>query len=255
VTKFGFTAPSVLLALVLAGCGASDSGQSSDPTASLAAAPLRTLGEKSAQVSYSPDSGAQARADVSFVSREARVSNDSGEHVIYTPTHWYTSWPVKDPITGKEWLRFERLKDGIHQDDRLRLIAYLAAGATNVREGDADEIDGLETTRYGARVDVATAARAVPDADRELTRKVLEEELLGQTGRAVFWLDDEGRLRRIRIHVPPGRTYSRTDPNGDSVSYESGREGLTSTFEFMEFGIEVDATPPPPDEVGDLLSP
>jgi hypothetical protein len=254
VTKFGFTAPSVLLALVLAGCGASDSGQSSDPTASLAAAPLRTLAEKSARTSYSAP-GAQAQADVSFVSREARVSDDSGEHVIYTPTHWYISRPEKDPITGKKWLRFERRKDGVNRDDRLRFIPYLAAGATDVRGDDAMEVDGVETTRYETSVDVATAVKSVPDADRALASKVLEEALLGQTGRAVFWLDDEGRLRRIRVHVPPGRTYSRTDPNGDSVSYESGREGLTSTLEFTEFGIDVDATPPPPDQVGDWRSP
>ena len=220
---------------------------------------MLTLGEKSARMSYSAQPGVQARANVSFVSREARVArevaNDTLEHVIYTPTHWYVSRPVKDPLTGKKWLRFERPKDGIGQDDRLRLIPYLAAGATDVREGDAGEVDGVETTRYEARVDVATAVKAVPEADRALARKALEEELLGQTGRAVFWLDDEGRLRRIRVHVPPDRTYSRTDPNGDSVSYESGREGLTSTLEFMEFGIEVDATPPPPDQVGDWLSP
>lgn len=254
MTRIGLTAASVLLALVLAACGASDPGQSSEPTAFLAAAPSRTLGEKSARTSYSAP-GARARGDVSFASREARVSNDGGEHVIYTPTHWYISRPGKDPITGKKWLRFERRKDAIHQDDRLRLILYLAAGATDPSEGDAGEVDDVETTRYEARVDVATAVKAVPEADRALARKVLEEELLGQTGRAVFWLDDEGRLRRIRVHVPPGRTYSRTDPNGDSVSYKSGREGLTSTVEFMEFGVEVDATPPPPDQVGDLMSP
>jgi hypothetical protein len=254
VIKIGSTAPFALLALVLAGCGASETRQSSEPTASLAAAPMRTLGAKTARVSYSAHPGVQTRAEISFVSREARVSDGSGAQVIYTPTYWYSSRPEKDPITGKKWLRFERRNDGVNQDDRLRILPYLAAGAIDVREtqSDAGEVDGAETTRYEATVDVARAIKTVPEADRELARKVLEEELLGQTARAFFWIDDDGRLRRIRVHIPPSRTYSRTDPNGDSVSYKSGREGLTSTLEFVEFGVEVDATPPPADQVGDL---
>jgi hypothetical protein len=47
---------------------------------------------------------------------------------------------------------------------------------------------------------------------------------------------------------------ARTEPNGDSISLKSGPGVETSTIDFIAFGIDVDTTPPPADEVGDLFS-
>ena len=248
MTKVGLAAACVLLGSLLGGCGSSESGGASR----LGAAAERTLGEQSARVSWDERLG-RANGNVSFVSREADIS-EPGERTLYTPTHWYTSHRYPDPITGKKWLRFTRLKYSLGPDDRLRAIPYLASGATEVSDGIEDVLD-VEATRYEATVDVEKALEAVPEATRETTKKALEQELLGQRAHVTFWLDADGRLRRVGIRIPPGRKYSRTDPNGDSLALESGPTASTTTINFSDFGVEVGATPPPADEVGDLTKP
>ena len=100
--------------------------------------------------------------------------------------------------------------------------------------------------------DVRRATSGVPGENRKLAKTALEEELLGQTARVEFWIDDDGRLVRIRVHIPPDRTYSHTDPNGDSETLKSGPNGETSTVDYSDFGVDVDATPPPKDQIAEL---
>jgi hypothetical protein len=140
-------------------------------------------------------------------------------------------------------------------DDRLRVLLYLANGATEVRDGTEDEVLGVEATRYEASVEVEKALEAIPEEKRPMAKRALEQELLGQRAHVTFWLDADGRLRRVGIRIPPGRKYTRTDPNGDSLTLESGPRSTTTTIDFSDFGVEVDATPPPADEVGDLGNP
>ena len=254
-------APFVLLASLLAGCGSSAAGDASDPEETLAAAATRTLEEDSARISYSLHNrllgrppGQGTHGELAFGSRAARLSVDGDGH-LYTPSHWYVHHRWKDPITGKPWVGYSRERFDVYEDDRLRLVPYLAAGAVGIGAANEDTVDGRTTTRYQATVDVDRALTAVPESGRPLAERVLEEALLGQRARVDFWLDDQGRLRRIRVQIPPGRTYSRTDPDGDSISLKSGPGAATSTFDFIAFGVPVDATPPPADEVGDPLNP
>jgi hypothetical protein len=122
----------VFVASLLGGCGstARENGAGPDPRAALAAAPQKTLAEKSARFSQSeedarhpPLPGDQARGVVSFASRETRLSLLSGDRYIYTTSSWYVSKQVNDLLVpGKKWLRFRRDEFGVDQDDRPRPI-------------------------------------------------------------------------------------------------------------------------------------
>lgn len=250
-----------VLASLPAACGSSTTASAVDPETALSEATEQTLAEKSARFDYFWYSkghpvppGSQARGDVSFVEREARLSDGGGEHFVYKPSEFWVRSPTAGILgPGKKWIRYERTDFQDYQDDTVRLLAYLAAGATRSFTPDEAEVNGIETLHYEANVDVQRALDAVPDEVRNLAQTALESELLGRTGRVEFWIDDKGRLRRIRVHVPPGRRYSHTYPNGDSVKLTSGRMTLISTLDYSEFGVEVDTTPPPADEVGDLM--
>ena len=249
MTRVGLTAAFALLALLLGGCGSSSSGGAP----ALGEAAERTLEEQSARISWDEELG-RFHGKVSFASQEADISGP-GERALYTPTHVYKSHPYPDPITGKKWLRLPRLKYGTFPDDRLRALPYLASGATDVTGEIEEEVLGAAATRYEATVVVDKALDAVPEEKRELTKNALEQDLLGKRAHVTFWIDADGRLRRVGIRIPPGRKYSRTDPNGNSLTLESGPTTTTDTFDFGDFGVDVDARPPPADEVGDPTSP
>jgi hypothetical protein len=253
VTRLRTAIACAVLASLAAACGSSTPASGVDPETALSEATEQTLAEESARYSYTwqgrPLPAPDEQGEVSFTDREARLSIDRDRYVYRADEYW-----AKTPaaaVMGKEWIHFDRSEFGVNLDDRIRLLPYLAAGATPSAEPEEDEIDGLKTTHYQANVDVAEALNAVPEADRRLTKNALEQELLGRTARVEFWVDADGRLRRVRVYVPPGRTYSRTDPNGDSISLKSGPATSISTLDYSEFGVEVDATPPPRDEVYD----
>jgi hypothetical protein len=259
VTRLRTALACAVLASLPAACGSSTTASGVDPETALSETTEQTLAEKSARVDYSWHSegqpvlpGSRALGDVSFVTREARLSDGGARRSVYKPSEFWVRSPIAGMIVpGKKWVRYDRTDFKDYEDDTVRLLPYLAAGATRSSTPDEAEVNGIETLHYEANVDVERALDAVPEKDRDLARTTLESELLGRTGRVEFWIDDKGRLRRIRVHIPPGRKYSHTYPNGDSTTLESGPTGGISTLDYSELGIEVDTTPPPADEVGE----
>jgi hypothetical protein len=109
------------------------------------------------------------------------------------------------------------------------LTRALLASEENETVGHED-VRGTATTHYRARVDLRKVVNQLPAAERP---KGNAEHFWGARFVPVeIWIDDENRLRRIRIEQAE---------NGDS-------EAIT-TVELFDYGVEVKVEPPPADEL------
>ena len=149
---------------------------------------------------------------------------------------------------GKAWIRldlaalgkeqgldFEQLAQATQGDPSQSLDYLLAAGDDFERVG-AEDVRGVETPRYRGTIDLEKVVEQAPAGTREAYRR-----LVGLSGTSTIpaeaWIDGEGRVRRMRYEQPlPGQKDALT----------------TTTVELYDFGAEVDAEPPPAEEILDL---
>jgi hypothetical protein len=91
-----------------------------------------------------------------------------------------------------------------------------------------EDVRGVQTTHYRARVDIQKLVEQLPANERP------NDELV-ERWRAIVpvdvWIDDESRLRRITISPLP----------------DQGRD--TTTLELFDYGVDVDVEAPPADEL------
>ena len=141
-------------------------------------------------------------------------------------------------LGGKEWMKldlehaYESLgidMGGLGQvgqgtSEQLRMLGEVSDGITD--EG-REEVRGLQTTHYSARVDL----RKYPDEDIE---KIIE--LTGQSEIPMdVWIDDDQRVRRMEWRQ----------------SVVKGQEPAAVVVEYVRFGVPVDIDFPVDDEVFD----
>lgn len=102
-----------------------------------------------------------------------------------------------------------------------------------MREVGSDEIRGVESAHYRARLDVDAAARL---AAQQQGSAVLPSEALAliEGGRIDVWISEDGLPRRLRVQLEAG-----------GLDVELG-------FDLFEFGVEVRAVAPPAAEVIDV---
>ena len=127
------------------------------------------------------------------------------------------------------------------------LLQFLQGASDDVDEVGTETVRGVETTHYRADVDLERAAEitaeraGLSDELREQLRREIERTR-EQTGLSTLpvdaWLDDEGRLRRMKMDV--------------ELDVAGRPAGMLTTMELFDFGVEVDVRPPPADEVLDI---
>jgi hypothetical protein len=124
--------------------------------------------------------------------------------------------------------------------DSLRLLHGALRDADVV---GSEEIRGVPTTHYRVTVGLAeAAAQTSGDARVFLDRQI--ERLRTESLPLDVWLDEEGRVRRqaYQVDVPSfGATPSGTAPSG-----------IRLALEYYDYGVTVDVTPPPADQVTTL---
>jgi hypothetical protein len=92
-----------------------------------------------------------------------------------------------------------------------------------------EDVRAVETTRYRAKVDGRKLLQQMQRSDRLHT----PEEVRGDRFFPVeLWIDDESRVRRIRLREGA-----------------AANESMVMTIEFFDYGVEVDVQPPPADQV------
>lgn len=111
------------------------------------------------------------------------------------------------------------------------LRALKAVGSS--RKVGSENIGGVATTHYRATIDPKKALTQIPDKQSAGALK----QMLGSSGLSSIpidvWVDRAGRVRR------------------ESIKVDAAGTSMNMTISFTRFGVPVDTTPPPADQVLD----
>lgn len=256
----------VAVAFVGGACGGSDR----KPVAVLAAATERTIDAKTSRVAMeiempSPTGGdtvtLNAEGLFDYVTQKGTMSLDmsalgipgmSGKaEMVLLGQVFYMKLPA-GLLPGKPWLKVDvnalgqaRGIDlgGLQQlgsnDPGTQLRYFTGAGDDTKKVGE-EKVRGVDTTHYRGQFDLNKAKADAPaDLKDDFDRFI--EQLGSSSFPGDVWVDGDDLIRRVRMTITP---------KGTGASPTSG--SLTTTQEFYDFGVKVDATPPPADQVSDF---
>jgi hypothetical protein len=258
----------VLAALAAAGCGGG--GASFDPAASAAT----TANAKSAKLAFdtSIDAAGQnvhMRGDgqVDFKQRAASMTFDVGDLLRSSgvPATANEQWTIvtqglivymrapslsRQLPGAKEWLKLdvEKLARSqnvnlgqfrqLTQNDPTQMLDYLKAASGKIDEVGKQDVRGVSTTHYRAKVDLDKVADQAPANLRKTFRASIRslKQGLGTDKIPVdVWVDDQKLVRRLAEHLPI-----------------AGGGNIDFSVDFYDFGTPVSVSPPPPSETLDL---
>jgi hypothetical protein len=238
----------LVLAAVLGGCGGGDSGPD------FAGARERTVADGSAAFSLVIDAlvgGNPVRATetgtVSFTARRAHLyklvpGGGLPQEIVLDGPYAYSNANVQAALqdrTVRPWTKLDtRLLTAAQRRSRpdelahVRAVVHLADGVATARRVGVEEIEGDELTRFRGRVVRSRVLARAPAGQRAALAAALRNDYPARTFSADFWLDDEGRQRRVLV--------SYRTPGGTLITLD-GR--------FSDFGAEVDLTVPPAEDI------
>jgi hypothetical protein len=268
-----------LAALAPLGCGGGDAAEELTPESAVAQAATKTERAGSSRMSFAATmaGGGLPRAvrfsgegEFDYESRTGRATYDMSElipgagpiEIVMDRLVVYMEFPASlagGLPEGKSWLKLDLEKLGeatgidlgalaqMNQGDPTQILLYLRGASDRIEEVGEESVRGAETTHYRASVSFRKALQQslgkLPPELRESARMSIErliEAIGSDTVPVDVWIDEDGRARRMRMaydmNVP-----SATEP----MSFEMD-------FELYDFGVTVDAEPPPADEVADL---
>jgi hypothetical protein len=114
------------------------------------------------------------------------------------------------------------------------LQALKAVGSS--RKVGSENLNGVATTHYRATIDPKKALDRIPDKQSAGAL----EQMLSSSGLSAIpidvWIDSAGRVRR------------------ESMKFSANGTSMDMTISFTRFGVPVDTTPPPDDQVLDAGS-
>jgi hypothetical protein len=130
------------------------------------------------------------------------------------------------------------LAGGLDFTGLLDWVRGVAGGVTVV---GADTIHGETATHYRANVDLTKAAANAPSA----IRAKLEQTAMaaGQTIPVDVWIDNQGRVRQLRVSFDPSKFHS---PASGTIKNPGT---VVAIVDLWNFGTSVQVTPPPADHV------
>jgi hypothetical protein len=244
----------VLLGACLAGCGGDDSAPE------FAGARERTVADGTAAFNITIDAvvaGNPVRATetgaVSFTRRRAHLyklvpGGGLPQELVLDGPFTYTNANVEAAMHDSSvppWTKLDtrRLtsKQRAGRPDELahvRAVAHLSDGVAEARqigETGKEETDGEPTTKFRGRVDPELVVSKAPAGQRAALAQALRNDYPAKPFAAEFWLDADGRLRRVHVGY-------RTD--GGTLIALDGR--------FTLFGEPVDVTLPAADKITDI---
>ena len=124
------------------------------------------------------------------------------------------------------------------QNDPTQMLAYLKATSGNIEKVGIEDVRGVSTTHYRAKVDLAKVADQAPANVRKAYRTsiVALEDSLGTDKLPVdVWIDKDNLVRRFSEHLKV--------PGSGNIDF---------SVDFYDFGTPVTITTPPPSETLDL---
>jgi hypothetical protein len=259
------------LAVLALGAACGGGGDDATPFEVVSSARAKTLAEDSSKIALTIESTGNAltggqplkiTADgaYDFAERLGALTMDlsalglpgaSGKvEMVLTSDVFYMKFPSSLSVGSKPWLKLDLNTlgeqsgidlTGLQQvggSDPTSALNYLEGVAQDgVTEVGKAEVRGEDTTHYRMTVDLERAKADVREDLRDDYDKIID-----QLGRSTFpaelWVDADDRVRRMRFRLDPG-------DNGDVPP-------VTITQELYDFGADVEATPPPADQVSDF---
>ena len=269
--------PLLVLAL-LAGCGGDD-----DASNVLVDAASKTTDAGSARIAFTASSQAgvpqtiEIRGDgvVDNAKRIGRLEFDFGSlastlppgsgiqaddlngEMVFEGFVFYMRFPVLARLLegGKEWVKFDAEELGkaqgvdisqftqFGQADPSQALQYLRAVSGEVEDKGREDVRGVATTRYEAKVDLRKVPDVLPEDQRESAEKSIDaliDQLGGESELPMeVWVDDDGLIRRQRFD------FSFEPEGGTEFSFRYD-------IELYDFGVKVDVSPPPQEDTADL---
>lgn len=154
---------------------------------------------------------------------------------------------------GKQWIRLDLAtlseKAGVdlsallqaQQSDPTQTLQFLRGASDDVREVGEEDVRGEPTTHYTATLDLDQAAEQLEGDARTAYEQAVKR--LGTTSLPIdVWIDDEGRARRMQFTQDMSALMPGQGASGD----------MSFRMELFDFGVDVEAEPPPADQVADL---
>ncbi|TML90462.1 MAG: LppX_LprAFG lipoprotein [Actinobacteria bacterium] len=140
--------------------------------------------------------------------------------------------PSVKPWTKLDTRRLSPQQVREHPDElaHVRAIAYLADGVAKPTRVGAATVDGTKTTRFRATVDPRKVVAGTPRV-----AGAIRDDYPARPFPADFWVDADGRLRRVLV--------SYSTPKGTRITLDGG---------FSDFGTEIDLTVPPAEDIQDI---
>jgi hypothetical protein len=254
--------------LLLAACG----GGASASATLLRDAPKRTTDARTARMEVAVDQsgakGQQAAAPIK-IDGEADFSARRG-HMLIDLSQLGLPGPPIDAVfdnamvyekfppalgaalpPGKSWVKVDLASAGksvgaaglsqAQAGDPSQTLDYLRGVTGNVARVGTDEIRGTHTTHYRTTVDLKKAAEQSPTARDRINSTI---KLLGSSAQPLdVWIDAQGRVRRINYTVDLSKSKATTPSIPGSATF---------TLDLFDFGVPVQATVPPADQIADL---
>lgn len=159
--------------------------------------------------------------------------------IIYTKDAAYTELAgdlrISAELEDKGWIKSD-LNGGSaalfqpFAGSPTELLGFVRA-ASDVENIDTGQERGVEVTRYHARLDVERAVEELPEDERDRFRAMIEQYWPDGAKAGIPFelaIDHDGRLRKVTTTIPVDARL---------------------TLEFYDYGVDVDAKPPPADEV------
>jgi hypothetical protein len=152
-----------------------------------------------------------------------------------------TSWAKLDLAAFEQTLGVS--SQGLVGQDPGQLLNFLLSTGSVTRVG-SETVRGTSTTHYSAVAQLSRVAAASPAADRAAAAseaRLLERLTGGKTLPVDAWIDDQQRVRRVRITLP-------------SVCTKAGTFHETVTLDYFSYGPQPPVQAPPDSQVTDVTN-
>jgi hypothetical protein len=156
---------------------------------------------------------------------------------------------------GKSWVKVDLATagktvsvdlQGLSQNaagDPSQTLDYLRGASDDIKKVGTEDVRGTQTTHYQAVLDLNKAAAQSPRASEAIKSTI---KLLGTSTQPIdVWVDAEGRVRRMKytVDLSKSKVASTNPAAAGSVAF---------TLDLFDFGVPVQATLPPADQVVDI---
>jgi hypothetical protein len=174
---------------------------------------------------------------------------------IYDGTVVYMRWPfMTGMLPGEnEWFKMDLAEIGeemgidfaqlmqMGQSDPFQGVEFLR-GAEDVEEVGTEDIDGVQTTHYTAKIDFDRLAEELEGDQGDVVRNMIEQTEIEEIT-ADVWIDEDELVRRVRygFDAPPVPAETEAEDGGFSMQ-----------MDLFDYGTTVDIELPADEDVTDL---